>query len=78
MPLKEEDVTAIAHKMVEIITANPPPFWLKAEEHYNDHQRLKWFLKWWDHAAKAIGTVVIFTVCGAVLYIITFGRLKPW
>lgn len=78
MPLKEDDVTAIAHKMVEIITANPPPFWLKAEEHYKDHLRLQWFLKWWDHAAKAIGTIVIISIAGGLLYLITLGRMKPW
>lgn len=78
MPLSNEDVEAVADKIVEKIGKNPPPFWLKAEDHYNDHQRLHWFLKWWDHAAKAIGHVVIFSIVGAILYVLSLGKFKPW
>lgn len=78
MALSDEDVTAVANKMVQILSVNPPPFWLKAEEHYNDHKRLQWFLRWWDHAAKAVGTMVILTVIGVILYVITFGQVRPW
>lgn len=76
MALSQEDIDAVANKLVEKINTNPPPFWLKSEEHYNDHQRLKWFLRWWDHAAKAIGHIVIFSVVGAILYVMTLGRIK--
>lgn len=73
-----EEHEAIATEVVRQLSTNPPPFWLKAEEHYKDHLRLQWFLKWWDHAAKTIGTIVIIGVLGAVLWIVTLGKFKSF
>lgn len=78
MSIDEKDITAIANKMVELLGENPPPFWLKAEEHYKDHLRLQWFLRWWDYAAKTVGTIVIVGVLGILLYILTFGKFKAF
>lgn len=78
MPLTQDDIDAVADKIVQKIGENPPPFWLKAEDHYDDHKRLRWFFKWWDVAAKTVGHVVIAAALGFILYLFSLGRIKPW
>ena len=73
MPLSEDDVNAVANAVVHQLTTNPPPFWLKAEEHYNDHRTLGQFIKWWNRGVSIIGTIVLVAVFSGVVLLFSLG-----
>ncbi len=71
--LSKEDIDAVAHEVVDRINKNPPPFWIDAEEHYNVHRRIKFFIRIWDRAAAIIGHAVLMLLFLGVLWLLTIG-----
>lgn len=57
--MNDEELDKLADRFMEKCEQRRKTFWVKPEEHYNDHRRLTVFLGAFDRAASQIGKSLI-------------------